>query len=170
MKRISLILLVTLLSVTLISCGDNETKSSNNTVVEEKTDTIVVKENKDTKVEVSKKQAYTDKLQAIKAGLKDLESYYAGNTIEMKYAASEEYARWDAALNEIYGVLKTQLSTTEMSALEKEEVQWIKDKTIKAEKAAAEWAGGTGEQLQYTSSIARTTMDRCYELVNNYMK
>ena len=42
----------------------------------------------------------------------------------------------------LYGVLKTQLSKTEMSNLEKEEVQWIKDKQAKAEASAAEWEGG----------------------------
>jgi hypothetical protein len=34
----------------------------------------------------------------------------------------------------------------------------------------AKFAGGTAEQLQYTSSLAGTTRDRWYELVNKYMK
>lgn len=168
MKRISLVLLVTLLSVTLISCGDNETKKTTEEI--KSTTNIEIEEAKDNIVEESKKQTYLDKLDNIKSGLKDLDKLYAGNTIEMKSAANQEYERWDAALNEIYGVLKTQLSATEMNALEKEEIQWIKDKDAKALKAAAEFAGGTGEQLQYTASIASTTKDRCYELVNKYMK
>jgi uncharacterized protein YecT (DUF1311 family) len=57
--------------------------------------------------------------------LKDLTDLYAGNTIEMKSAASQEYERWDKALNEIYGVLKQQLSVDDMSKLKAEEINWI---------------------------------------------
>lgn len=182
MKKISCVLLVMFISITLISCGGNsetnkttnESKKteekSDNTVVEKKKDATVTEKNTDTKVEESKKQIYLDKLEAIKVGLKDLDELYAGNTMEMTGAASQEYERWDAALNEIYGVLKTQLSKTEISSLEKEEVQWIKDKQAKAEASAAEWEGGTGASLAFTSSLASTTKDRCYELVNKYMK
>jgi len=181
MKKITCVLLVTLLSLTLISCGDNETKKTtdesksssekeDNTAKEDKKDVTVDEKKKETIVESSKKQTYIDKLDKIKVGLKDLEKLYAGNTFEMKSAAGLEYERWDAALNEIYGVLKTQLSKTEMSSLEKEEMQWIRDKEAKANAAAAEWAGGTGEQLQYVSSVAQSTKDRCYQLVNEYMK
>ena len=173
MKKISIVLLVMFLSIALISCGGNsETNKTNDESkkTEEKVDNKVVEEKKDTKVEESKKQIYLVKLEAIKVGLKDLDELYAGNTIEMTGAASQEYERWDAALNEIYGVLKTQLSKAEMSSLEKEEVQWIKDKQAKAEASAADFNGGTGASLAFTSSVASTTKDRCYELVNKYMK
>jgi len=172
MKKIILVSLVMLLSLTLISCSDSETKKTTdeNKGTEEKADSKVVEEKKDTTLESSKKQTYIDKLDKIKVGLKDLDKLYAGNTLEMKGAAGQEYDRWDVALNEIYGVLKTQLSTSEMSALEKEEVQWIKDKEEKAKKASLEFQGGTGESLAYTSSLATTTKERCYELVNKYMK
>jgi uncharacterized protein YecT (DUF1311 family) len=186
------------LSLTLISCDGNsetnkttdESKSTeekaNNTKVDEKKDTNetekkdtnetekkdtnVTEKKTDTKVEESKKQMYLDKLESIKVGLKDLDELYAGNNLEMTGAASKEYERWDAALNEIYGVLKTQLSKTEMSNLEKEEIQWIKDKQAKAEDSAADFNGGTGASFAFTSSLASTTKDRCYELVNKYMK
>jgi len=199
MKKISSIFLVLFLSITLISCGGNSetnkttdaSKSTeekvDHTSVEENKDTTTVQEKKDTtvtekkdttvtekktdaKVEESKKQIYLDKLEAIKVGLKDLDELYAGSTIEMQYAAGQEYERWDAILNEIYGVLKTQLSKTEMSKLEKEEVQWIKDKEAEADKVSKEWEGGTGQNGAIMSSLASTTKDRCYELVNKYMK
>lgn len=181
MKKNTCVLLVMFLSLTLISCGDNETKKTtdeskssskedDNTVKEDKKAVTVDEKKKDVIVESSEKQTYIDKLDKIKVGLKDLEKLYAGNTVEMKGAAGQEYDRWDAALNEIYGVLKTQLSETEMSSLDKDEMQWIRDKEAKANAAAAEWAGGTGEQLQYLSSVAQSTRDRCYLLVNEYMK
>jgi uncharacterized protein YecT (DUF1311 family) len=140
------------------------------TKVEEKKETTVTEKKTDTKVEVSKKQIYLDKLEAIKVGLKDLDELYAGSTIEMQYAAGQEYERWDTVLNEIYGVLKTQLSKTEMSKLEEEEVQWIKDKEAEADKVSKEWEGGTGQNGAIMSSLASNTKDRCYELVNKYMK
>lgn len=191
MKKFLCVVSVTLLFVTFVSCGGNgetnttsdESKSTEekvdnksvdknkDTVSEEKKkNTTETKEKTDTSIEGSKKQIYLDKLDKIKVGLKDLDELYAGNTVEMTGAANQEYERWDAALNEIYGVLKTQLSKAEMSKLEKEEVQWIKDKQAKAEASAAEWEGGTGESLAFTSSLASTTKDRCYELVNKYMK
>ena len=191
MKKFSSVLLVLFLSITLISCGGNsetnkttdESKSTeekadttkveekkDTTKVEEKKDTTVTEKKTDTKIEESKKQIYLDKLEAIKVGLKDLDELYAGSTIEMQYAAGQEYERWDVALNEIYGVLKTQLSKTEMSKLEKEEIQWIKDKEAEADKVSKEWEGGTGQNGAIMSSLASTTKDRCYELVNEYMK
>ncbi|WP_341458754.1 lysozyme inhibitor LprI family protein [Clostridium vincentii] len=45
----------------------------------------------------------------------------------------------------MYSVLKTQLSTNDMSNLEKEESQWIKDKDANAKKASLEFEGGTAE-------------------------
>jgi len=40
----------------------------------------------------------------------------------------------------------------------------------KAKKASLEYKGGTAEQLVYTSSLAQTTKERCYELVEKYMQ
>jgi len=174
MKKTLCVLLVMILSLTFIACGNSEDKKTTDenktTEVEETKDNTVSEEKNDSKVETSKKQTYIDKLDKIQAGLKDLDKLYAGNTLETKGAAGEEYDRWDAALNEIYGVLKTQLSKSDMSKLEKEEIQWIKDKEAKAKKASLEFEGGTGEQLAYTASLASTTKERCYELVNKYMK
>lgn len=132
----------------------------------------VVKENSnDNKtVQESKKQIYKKKLDDIQAGLKDLEGLYAGNTIEMKSAASQEYERWDKALNEIYGVLKQQLSANNMSKLKEEQIKWISDRDAKAKEESLEYKGGTAEQLIYTSSLAKTTKERCYELVEKYIK
>lgn len=120
---------------------------------------------------VSLKNEYLQKLNKIEEELAEIEYLYEnGNTIEMKKAESIRYERWDAALNEIYGVLKTQLSKNEMDALRQEQRQWInyRDRTAKEESLAFE--GGTMESLQYISTLARLTKERCYELVNQYMK
>jgi uncharacterized protein YecT (DUF1311 family) len=147
--------------------GDN-TKESGNEKEQNKSKPKVIKP--DDKVTISKKKLYLLKLATIQAGLKDLDPLYAGSNVEMTAAANEEYKRWDAALNEIYGVLKTQLSKDEMSKLQKEEIQWIKLKQIKANAEAAKMNGGTGASFEYFVSLAKSTKDRCYELVNGYMK
>ena len=153
---------------------EDSNKTENNTiskVIENQEDKSVKEDNVNTKTtQESKKQIYNNKLDNIQLGLKDLTDLYAGNTIEMKSAASQEYERWDKALNEIYGVLKQQLSTDDMSKLKKEQIKWISDRDDKAKKASLEYKDGTAEQLVYTSSLAQTTKERCYELVEKYMQ
>ena len=123
------------------------------------------------KVTVSKKQYYLRKLNNIEAGLADLEYLYAnGVTSEMIEGESETYKRWDNALNEIYGVLKTRLSVNEMEILKAEQRGWIKYRDETAKKESLEFEGGTMEPLQYTSTLSRLTKERCYELVEKYMK
>jgi len=116
------------------------------------------------------KQFFTDKLDNIEIGLDDLKELYSGTTAEMMAASIEEYNRWDEALNEIYDALKSQLSASDMSKLKEEQIQWISDKEKKAEEDGAQFKGGTLEPVIYTSSLAGTTKDRCYELVEQYMK
>lgn len=120
---------------------------------------------------VSKKDEYLQKLYNIEAGLSDLTYMYEnGTTVEMREAETAAYKKWDGALNDIYGVLKTQLSSSEMSSLRDKQRQWIKyrDRTAKAESDAYE--GGTFASVQYVSTQARLTRERCYELVNIYMR
>lgn len=152
------------------SDSDLDSKSSEDNKADTQKKNIVEKENNNKTVQESKKQIYKKKLDDIQAGLKDLEDLYAGNTIEMKSAASQEYERWDKALNEIYGVLKQQLSSDDMNKLKEEQIKWISDRDSKAKKDSLEYEGGTAEQLIYTSSLAQTTKERCYELVEKYMK
>lgn len=115
------------------------------------------------------KTYYLNELNNIQSGLSDLDSYYNGNTTEAKYATSEECERWDKALNEIYGTLKQILSKDKMAALQKEELSWIDERDQKALDAANVYKGGTEENVAYGMSLAESTKNRCYELVNNYM-
>ncbi len=132
----------------------------NNTKVEDK---VKVKEE-------SKKQEYKTKLDNIEIALESLKEKEAGSTLDMREAASERLKKWDAALNEIYNVLKGQLSSSDMKNLQLEEIQWISDRDAKAKKDSLEVKGGTMEPLVYTSSLQDTTKKRCYELVEKYMK
>ncbi|KXH87536.1 lysozyme inhibitor LprI family protein [Sporosarcina sp. HYO08] len=119
----------------------------------------------------NQKYQYLRKLDGIEAGLSDLAYLYAnGITAEMKEAEAEVYKRWDDALNEIYGVLKSQLSKNEMDLLRGEQRDWILYRDYEAEKAASAFEGGTFAGVQYLSTLGELTKKRCYQLVELYMK
>lgn len=116
------------------------------------------------------KQEYLEKLDAVDAGLGDLQSLREGSTASMIEAADEEYKRWDEALNQIYGELKEQLSESDMAKLKQEQLEWISTRDETAKEASLKFEGGTMQPLEYSSVLASVTKDRCYELVNSYMK
>ena len=119
----------------------------------------------------NKKQEYRTKLDNIEIGLKDLtEKGFSGSTLDMRMAQDESYRRWDAALNEIYNILKTQLSSSDMKKLQSEEIQWISTRDAKAKEASLEMKGGTMEPVLYVGSLTDTTKKRCYELVEKYIE
>lgn len=121
--------------------------------------------------EESTRQAYFDKLDKIEEGLSDLKALSdEGTTLAMTAAAVQENERWDKALNEIYQVLKQQLPQAEMSKLKEEQRNWITLRDETAAKAAAKYEGGTAEGLEYAATLAGVTRDRCYKLVELYMK
>ena len=120
----------------------------------------------------STKQIYLEKLNKLDEDLnKSLkEKYDSGITLQMVEAGSEEYSQWDNILNEIYSELKQQLTEKEMDKLTEEELNWIKIRDEKSEAAANEFKGGTMEPLNKVMSLITSTKERCYELVNQYMK
>jgi uncharacterized protein YecT (DUF1311 family) len=120
--------------------------------------------------EESDKQKYKTKLDNVEIGLKYLKEKEAGTTMDMREAADEKYKRWDTALNEIYSVLKKQLSSSDMKKLQSEEIQWISDRDAKAKEDSLKYKGGTMEPLVYSISLFEITKERCYELVEKYMQ
>ncbi|NFE93561.1 lysozyme inhibitor LprI family protein [Clostridium botulinum] len=159
---------------------DNETKNNttinknsqdNSNKVNSKKIDISTKENNNvSKTQESTKQIYKNKLDAIELGMKDLDDLKGGSTLEMKSAAKEEYERWDRALNEIYGVLQKQLSSDDRNKLKDEEIKWIASRDEQAKKDSLQYKGGTAETLIYGISLGQSTKERCYELVEKYMK
>ncbi|GAA0075811.1 hypothetical protein UT300005_01890 [Clostridium sp. CTA-5] len=155
--------------------NDSDTKSNAKTVENSKVTNNkdkTVKENNETqKTQESTKQIYINKLDIIKLGMKDLDEKDAtGITANMVSAAGERHKRWDDALNEIYGVLKKQLSSDDMKKLENEEIKWISCRDNTAKNDSSPYEGGSIYPYIYTLSLAETTKERCYELVEKYMK
>lgn len=176
MKR-SIVLFMILASVVFTGCtsknDDNIANEKNNEVTNEQSNSISeVEKNEDIdSQEESKKQEYLDKYLALETELKtSLEGKYAGTTLDMREAAITECKAWDDLLNEVYGIIQQQLSNEDMDLLRAEEIQWLDLRDSKAEESAKEFEGGTMEPLAYEMSIVTSTKERCYELINNYIK
>ena len=155
-------------------------EDKSNDIVEENKDTNekpVVKEKPVTKEKTETvnltgtKEKYLKQLNDIENSLGDLDNQYnSGTQTEMHEAKSEILKKWDNALNEIYGVLKKQLSADEMSSLKEEQRNWIKQRDQKAKEESSVFAGGTMEPTIHVATQAQLTKERCYELVQKYMK
>ncbi|MFE3573536.1 lysozyme inhibitor LprI family protein, partial [Lysinibacillus sp. NPDC059133] len=119
----------------------------------------------------SQKDEYIQKLDSIDAGLADLEHLYTNkDNTEILKAEKETYKRWDNVLNEIYALLKQQLSSGDMESLKGVQIKWIKDKESSAKNAASKYADDEMKEITKYKIEAQYTKERCYELVKNYMK
>jgi uncharacterized protein YecT (DUF1311 family) len=57
-----------------------------------------------------------------------------------------------------------------MNNLQSEEIQWINYRDSKAASDSADVKGGSIEKVFFEQSLSDSTKDRCYVLVNEYMK
>ncbi|AKL96927.1 hypothetical protein CACET_c34840 [Clostridium aceticum] len=124
-----------------------------------------------TKIE-GRRQEFLEKLDNIQKELDALPEKSdsdAGVTSAMRSYYGKSYDMYDEALNEIYAILKEELSPETMKNLQTEQIKWIKQKEDDADKAAAEFQGGTFEFVAYNVVLYESTKARCYELVNEYM-
>lgn len=152
------------------------TDDTSNTKVKDSTSTNT-QENSNTKTnqpnnnlnEESKKQEYVTKLDNIELDLENLNNTEK-TTEDMMNHANQRYKQWNDALNEIYSVLEKQLSSDEMKNLQNEEIQWLEKTVSIAKNDSSEMNGGTMESVLYTNSLAQSTKERCYDLVDKYIK
>lgn len=120
----------------------------------------------------SKKQLYLGKLNNLDSEISTIlsDDKYNGTTIDIREGLAIKFQKWDDTLNEIYGVLIEQLPEDEMDAIRKEQVEWISIRDTKADEAGKKHEGGTMQPIAYSDSLGESTKERCYELVNKYMK
>ncbi len=129
------------------------------------------KTNSEQNSQINYKAKYLSKLSQLEDIYENPDNAYEwSSTGDAAQAEYERYQAWDDMLNEIYALLKTQLSSSEMKALKNEEINWINYRDKTAENDARDFEGGSNYSVVYNGSLATTTKDRCYELVNNYMK
>ena len=86
-----------------------------------------------------------------------------------RYAAAE-YVRnlWDRELNLIYSSIHKEMDESAAEALRREEVEWIRKRDLAADKASAKSNSTPSQSIEYVRTSASVTMDRCYELLENY--
>ncbi len=114
------------------------------------------------------KKEFQIKLKEIETDLTQ-SSEAAVTQLDMIEAQNEAFTRWDQALNEIYGILESQLSQSDMIRLREEQRGWIKYRDEEAKTRSKVFEGGTMEALEYISTQAQLTKERCYVLVEEYM-
>lgn len=119
----------------------------------------------------SYKNEYIDKLNSVEEGMHDLAYLYEnGTTVDLVEAEGTRLKRWDDMLNEIYSLLKTQLTESEMKELKSKQLAWIEYRDTTANNEASAAGEGSLSTIVYNSSLARLTKERCYELVNTYLE
>ncbi|RFB10233.1 DUF1311 domain-containing protein [Bacillus sp. HNG] len=116
----------------------------------------------------SLKDEYLNKLNDIKTETDAMEATDT-STFALKKVENDRWEAWDELLNEVYGVLKGQLTAEEMDQLRNEQRDWIKYRDNNALQASQKYKGGTQEHLEYVAVLADLTEVRCYELVEDYM-
>lgn len=184
-----LVVILTIILGILVACGNqsddrNENQSTNNATPGNATDSEKaansndqVKESDqsskkgndvDSSNETSKKEEYLKKLDALDKEIEGMST--DGTQLEMLKVETDIFNRWDTTLNEIYGVLKEQLSTSEMDKLKEEQRNWIVKRDESAKKESLQFEGGSMESLTFVATQAKITKERCYELVEDYMK
>lgn len=92
----------------------------------------------------------------------------AVSTYDMKTTLENEWKLWDSELNNIYGIIKGNLPEDQVEALVKDERAWIASRDAKAAESAGKYEGGTMESVEYLASMANSTRERVYYLVEQY--
>lgn len=155
---------------------NTETAPDENDNLDEDKEASIDKDNKGNEAtaptaKVDNKDQWIKKLDGIKTSLTEFDEVLKNGTqIEMNEAYEEIFKRWDTGLNDVYGVLETQLSPKEMEQLREKQRSWIQYRDETAKEESLKYEGGSMQTLEYFAAKARLTEERCYELVNTYME
>ena len=127
---------------------------------------ITEEQNRKALEEISKqKESYLDTARSIEKYESDfLNSASDQNVINVE--SVNVYEKWDKLLNNVYGYLKTTMSTGDFKKLQKEENDWIIEKENAIKNDSAPYAGDPKEtEIGYSTAI-RYTRERCYYLIS----
>lgn len=129
-------------------------------------ETTAVSETAAEKEEQATAQAYQRELDSAAASIKKLKSAETDtSTWSYLNLADYELKLWDDLLNRIYQDIIEHMDETEAEELRKEEKAWIKKRDADAKKVSSRYSGGTLEGLEHTASLAKSTKERAYELL-----
>jgi uncharacterized protein YecT (DUF1311 family) len=89
-----------------------------------------------------------------------MESPGGVSTYGMLECIGEEHKKQDAALNATYKKVMARLTPARQKKLRQLQRDWIKRRDAIASESAAEWEGGTGASVAYTSALLQETVRR----------
>ncbi|MDU4473282.1 MAG: lysozyme inhibitor LprI family protein, partial [Clostridium perfringens] len=153
----------------------NESKGASNSSKKEESKSASKKENSKDESSLAKaKSEYLQKMKKIDSESKNLDKEYdsdRGSTQAGMNGISGEQAKlYDNELNEIYDYLKQNLSKEKAKELETSEMAWIKEKESNIAEIKKQYEGGSVTPLMVNSEVAKESKERCYYLIDNYMK
>lgn len=93
----------------------------------------------------------------------------AGTTLEMVEYSGAMYELSDDCLNYIWNLIRYNVDEDKYNEILAEQREWIADKEAKAEEINATYEGGTLAPVNYNSTLAALTIERCEELIE-YLK
>ena len=96
------------------------------------------------------------------------DSQVESTAYSIKSLAETEMKLWETELNSVYTQIMEHLNADEQQALAKNQRQWMNDRDAQAEKAAPNSSGGSIESAEYTASLASSTRQRAYDLLESY--
>ncbi|RDW15183.1 hypothetical protein CWR48_19320 [Oceanobacillus arenosus] len=150
-----------------------DNSNSTDSTIETKEDGIQEANTTDTVTKIEgRKTAFIEKLDSIQKELDALPEKNdsdKGVTNAMKNYYGRSYEMYDKELNEIYALLKKELSPETMKGLKTEQIKWIEQKEKTANEERLKYNGGTFENVALYISLYESTKERCYKLVNEYM-
>ena len=101
---------------------------------------------------------------------KEYDSDRGSTQAGMNGISGEQAKLYDDELNQIYDYLKQNLSKEKSKELEKSEMAWIKEKESNIAEIKKQYEGGSVTPLMVNSEVAKESKERCYYLIDNYMK
>ncbi|MCX0389430.1 lysozyme inhibitor LprI family protein [Clostridium perfringens] len=152
-----------------------ESKGSSNSSKKEESKSASKKENSKDESSLAKaKSEYLQKMKKIDSESEKLDKEYDSNRgstqAGMNGISGEQAKLYDNELNEIYDYLKQNLSKEKSKELEKSEMAWIKEKESNIAEIKKQYEGGSVTPLMVNSEVAKESKERCYYLIDNYMK
>ena len=116
-----------------------------------------------------KRYKYIGKLEEIQNEINSFSQNYSNNA-DMIEGEATALKLWDDELNKIYGEIKENTHPKEMEIIKRKQLEWIEHRDKEAKKESGKNGDGSLSGVVYNSTLARLTKERCYELVNTYMK
>lgn len=112
---------------------------------------------------------YQKRLAELDAQIERMRSSETDNTVHsVKSAAQTEQRIWERELDAVYTLLIGSLDEESGNELRADQQRWIISRDQKAQEASKKNSGGSMESVEYIASIAASTRERVYALVERY--